>query len=196
VLCGPSGSGKSRLSRRLQQRYGWPIVVLDDFYKDDADPTLPMLAEGLADWDDVRSWHLDRAVAALEELCRTGETTVPMYDISTSRATGRQTLRRQAAPVVIAEGIFAAHTVAPLRSRGLLLDAICVCHPRWITFARRLVRDLREHRKAPHILWTRGLRLTRDEPRIVAEQCALGARPLRPVQAERELADVRLAEPA
>ncbi|TWP33445.1 ATP-binding protein [Leekyejoonella antrihumi] len=195
MLCGPSGSGKSRLATRLRREHGWPVVALDDFYKDGTDPTLPMITQGLADWDDVRSWHVDRAVAALEEICRTGQTTVPVYDIAASTAGDQITVLAHGAPVVVAEGIFAAHIIAPLRERGLLLDAICVCHPRWITFGRRLARDLREHRKPPHILWTRGLRLTHAEPQLVAAQRALGARVLSPAAAERELAATAYADP-
>ena len=55
VLAGPSGSGKSRLCRRL----GLPFVNLDDFYKDGDAPDLPrvMLAgdEEIVDWDDPAS---------------------------------------------------------------------------------------------------------------------------------------------
>ena len=56
VLAGPSGAGKSRLARRLHAAHGWPIVQLDDFYRDGDDPALPMSPQaGLPDWDDVRS---------------------------------------------------------------------------------------------------------------------------------------------
>lgn len=59
ILSGPSGSGKSRLAARLQAARGWPIVRLDDFYRDGGDPALPMTDLGatrLVDWDDSRSW--------------------------------------------------------------------------------------------------------------------------------------------
>ncbi|MHA7126763.1 AAA family ATPase [Janibacter indicus] len=41
VLAGPSGSGKSRLAARLHRAHGWPVVRLDDFYKDLDAPTCP-----------------------------------------------------------------------------------------------------------------------------------------------------------
>ena len=86
VLAGPSGSGKSHLAERL----GLPVLRLDDFYKDGDDPTLPRLdlagGEPIVDWDDPGSWNADAAVAAVEELCRTGCTDAPVYDISTSAA--------------------------------------------------------------------------------------------------------------
>src|SRR5690606_25731835 len=84
LLSGPSGSGKSRLARRLHARHGGPLVQLDDFYREGDAPDLPMSPLGLVDWDDVRSWDLHAAVDALERLCRTGRADVPLYDISTS----------------------------------------------------------------------------------------------------------------
>lgn len=136
LLSGPSGAGKSRLARRLREAHGWPVVRLDDFYKDGDDPTLPMSTLGIPDWDDVRSFRLEAAVEALDTLCRTGTVAVPTYDIATSRATGTTEVRTDGAPCVVAEGIFAADVIAPLRERGLLHAAYCVRQGAWVTFAR------------------------------------------------------------
>ena len=86
---GPAGPGKSRLASRLHAAHGWPIFRLDDFYRDEDDPSMPR-SEGLGiiDWDHPDSWDADRAVASLCELVDTGRTDTPVYDISTSRAVG------------------------------------------------------------------------------------------------------------
>lgn len=188
VLCGPSGSGKSRWAAQLSSQHGWPIVRLDDFYKPVDDPTLPRFSDGSVDWDDVGSWHQEAALEALASLCRTGCAATPVYDISTSSIVGSGEVRLAGSEVVIAEGIFAAHTIAPLQELGLLEGAYCVHHNRWVTFARRLLRDLRERRKPPMVLLRRGLRLTFAEPAIVAQQCELGAIAIRPKALERQLA--------
>ena len=58
VLAGPSGAGKSRLAARLSGAHGWPIVRLDDFYRDEDDPPMPRSAElGIIDWDHPDSWN-------------------------------------------------------------------------------------------------------------------------------------------
>lgn len=185
VIAGPSGSGKSRLARRLHAAHGWPLLALDDFYHDVTHADLPMSPLGLVDWDDVRSWDLGAAVAAMEALCRHGRADVPDYDISTSSITGHRVMERGDHPIVVAEGIFAAHTIAELEARGLLAAAWCVRNRPWTTFARRLARDLAERRKPPLTLWRRGHVLRRAEPRIVAHQQALGATPLTAKEAER-----------
>ena len=193
VLAGPSGSGKSRLARRLTERHGWPVVRLDDFYRDGDDPALPMLEMGIVDWDHPDSWHADRAFAALADLVATGSVEVPLYDIGASRATGRSTVVAGPGDLILAEGIFAAEIVPLLAADGLLLEAFCVRHNRWLTFWRRFLRDLSERRKPPWVLWRRGLLLCRQEPAIVARQHSLGARPVSPPQAERALAQRRAA---
>lgn len=185
VIAGPSGSGKSRLARRLHAAHGWPLLPLDDFYHDVTHADLPMSPLGLVDWDDVRSWNLTAAVDALEALCRAGRADVPVYDISTSSITGHRVLERGDHPIVVAEGIFAAHAIAELQSRGLLAAAWCVRNRPWTTFGRRLARDLAERRKPPLTLWRRGHVLRRAEPGIVARQEALGATPLTAKEAER-----------
>ena len=182
VLAGPSGSGKSRLAHRL----GLPVLRLDDFYRDGDDPDLPH-AFGIVDWDDPASWDLDGAVACALHLVHHGCTDVPSYDIRTSRRTGTHRLDLGGAPLVVAEGIFAAEVVPSLRAAGVLADALCLTHHPVVTFARRLARDLRESRKPPLTLLRRGWALMRAEPRVVSRQVALGAVPCTPHQAERRI---------
>ncbi|MEO6411361.1 MAG: ATP-binding protein [Pedococcus sp.] len=176
VLAGPSGAGKSRLAARLQSAHGWPIVRLDDFYRDEDDPAMPRSEElGIVDWDHPDSWNRDAAVAALATLVETGEVKTPVYDIARSRAVDTTTVHADPHDLILAEGIFAAEIIADLRERGLLAGAYCVHHHRLVTFVLRLLRDLSEHRKPPWTLVRRGLALMRDEPRVVARQEALGA---------------------
>jgi uridine kinase len=174
VLAGSSGSGKSRLAERL----GHPILRLDDFYRDGDDPDLPRLPMGVVDWDDPRCWHAAAAVETLDRLCVAGRAEVPIYDIATDRRTGSRVLDLGDAPYVVAEGVFAPEIVAACRQRGLLAAAICVRRPRALTFVLRLVRDLRERRKPPLVLWRRGLLLYRREPSIVADAVRLGCVPM------------------
>ncbi|AZM55104.1 ATP-binding protein [Streptomyces sp. WAC 01529] len=174
LLCGPSGSGKSSFAARS----GLPVLCLDDFYKEAGDPTLPQVpGSSDIDWDSPASWDAEVAVAAIEELCRTGRTSVPVYDIARSARVGQEALDIERAPVFIAEGIFAADIVDRCREIGVLADAICLRGRPSTTFRRRLVRDLREGRKSVPFLLRRGWRLMRAERAIVARQAALGAYP-------------------
>ncbi|MEN8653660.1 ATP-binding protein [Streptomyces sp. 21So2-11] len=174
LLTGPSGSGKSSLAART----GLPVLRLDDFYKEGDDPSLPQVAGSTdIDWDSPLSWDADAAVAAIEELCRTGRTTVPVYSIATSSRVDKERLDIERTPLFVAEGIFAADIVARCQSLGVLADAICLRGRPATTFRRRLARDLREGRKSVPFLLRRGWRLMRAEPGIVARQAALGAHP-------------------
>ena len=178
VLAGPSGSGKSHLAERI----GLPVLRLDDFYKDGDDPTVPRIVDGpnagLADWDDARSWHHERALAALEALCLDGQVDVPCYSIPHSTAVGHRVLDLAGSSLFFAEGIFAAEVVPRCRDRGLLAAAYCVRQHPLVTFWRRLTRDLREHRKPPLVLLRRGIALMRDQRRGVARAVELGCAPV------------------
>jgi uridine kinase len=199
VLAGPSGAGKSRLATRLHAAHGWPIVRLDDFYRDEDDPAMPRSEElGIVDWDHPDSWDGAAAVEALTTLVETGEVQTPVYDIARSRAVGTTTVTARPDDLILAEGIFAAETIGALRERGLLAGAYCVHHRPVVTFARRLVRDLREHRKPPWTLVRRGIALMRDEPLVVARQEVLGAEPARAKDLEALLSAlaVRPSSPA
>ncbi|KRE57072.1 uridine kinase [Phycicoccus sp. Soil748] len=180
VLAGPSGAGKSRLAERLHAAHGWPIVRLDDFYRDEDDPAMPRSEElGIVDWDHPDSWNRSQAVQALATLVGTGSVSTPVYDISLSRAVSSTTVQAGPHDLVLAEGIFAAEIIGELRECGLLAAAYCVHHRPFVTFVRRLARDLRERRKPPWTLVRRGLTLMRAEPTVVARQEALGATPAR-----------------
>uniref|UniRef100_UPI0031D7DD6D uridine kinase family protein n=1 Tax=Streptomyces hawaiiensis TaxID=67305 RepID=UPI0031D7DD6D len=172
LLCGPSGSGKSLLAARS----GLPVLRLDDFYKEGDDPTLPLVAGSSdIDWDHPDSWDADTAVAAITDLCRTGRTEVPVYDLSLSARTGGETVDIGRTPLFIAEGVFAAEIVTRCRELGVLADALCLSRGPVKTFRRRFLRDLKEGRKSVPFLLRRGWRLMRQERTIVSRQTALGA---------------------
>lgn len=189
VLAGPSGAGKSRLAARL----GYPVLRLDDFYREGDDPALPKITDGantgLTDWDHPGSWHLPDALRALDELCATGTTEVPDYDISTSSRIGSRTLQLDGAEVFLAEGIFAPEIVAFCRERDILTGAYCVTQHPMVTFWRRLTRDLSEHRKPPLMLIRRGLALMKDQRRVVSYAIAKGCRAMTGDRAYREIID-------
>ncbi|MGA8852073.1 MAG: ATP-binding protein [Aeromicrobium sp.] len=183
IVAGPSGSGKSHLGSVL----GWPVLRLDDFYRDIDAPDMPRSTLGIIDWDDSRSWDASAAVATIAELCASGHAEVPVYDIATSRRTGSRALEVPDGRF-IAEGLFAPVIVDACRVAGVLDRAICLRRPRLVTFALRLIRDLREGRKPPWVLVRRGWRLLQDEPRIVADAVARGCEPMSPRQAKHLLA--------
>jgi uridine kinase len=188
ILAGPSGAGKSRLAERV----GLPVLRLDDLYKDGSDPSLPRITEranaGIVDWDDPDSWLPLDAVAAIEELCTSGQAEVPVYDIAHDGRTGTHMLDLAGSNLFVAEGIFAQEIVAACREHGLLAGAYCVRQHPMVTFWRRLTRDLREHRKPPLVLLRRGLALMRDQRRVVDHAVNLGCEPATP---EAALASIR-----
>lgn len=187
LLAGPSGSGKTYLALAA----GLPILALDDFYRPGTDPGLPRTPDGVVDWEDPRTWDADAACDAVEELCRTGRVDVPNYVFGEDRAVGHRILELPPGiSLVVAEGLFAAEIIEPLRRRGLLADALLIHGGRWRTFGRRLLRDLREGRKSGWYLVHQGWAKTRSEPAVIAHLEALGARPVTKAEALRRLTEL------
>ncbi|MFI6094018.1 uridine kinase [Lentzea sp. NPDC051213] len=184
LLAGPSGSGKSTLAAHL----GWPVLRLDDFYRDGDDPLLPRDDHGRADWDAIGSWNADKALEAIIELSDTGTVQAPVYSISEDRAVGTQTIELGEAPAFVAEGLFADLLVAGAREAGVLRDAIVLAPSPPVTFARRFARDVAEARKPVPVLLRRGLRLMRQQPGVVRRCVDAGMRAMSPHRARTELA--------
>ncbi len=190
LISGPSGSGKSRLASALHTAHGWPAVELDDFYRDGSDSQLPMSSLGLPDWDDPASWDRDLAAQALHTLRSDGEVQVPRYDITTSRAHGTRSVHLAGSEIIVAEGIFAAHLIEPLRDQGILAQAWCIRDHPWLTFVKRFTRDVQQCRKSVITLWRRGHQLRHAEPGIVRRQERMGATAMSSTQARRHAADL------
>ncbi len=189
LLAGPSGSGKSTLAAHL----GWPVLNLDDFYREGDDPLLPRDEAGRPDWDAEESWNTADALRAVVELARTGRVEAPIYAIGEDRRVGCRVV--EASGPFIAEGLFADRLLAGCREAGVLLDAIVLSPNAYTTFARRLARDVTEARKPLPLLIRRGLRLLREHPALVRRCLAAGMRPLSPHQARTELAQRTPAVP-
>jgi uridine kinase len=150
----------------------------------------------VVDWDHPDSWVRKDAVAALEQLCRTGCATIPVYDIASDGRVGERVVELAGVPVVLAEGIFADQVVGPCREAGLLADAVCVHNPRLLTFWRRLVRDLRERRKPAWVLVRRGLSLLRHDLDVVERARRAGCTVQTSEQAYRRVSRLAARRPA
>lgn len=188
LLTGPSGSGKTSLLRRVGARR----LKLDDFYRHGDAPHMPTLDGGdtgpqgvtqseamsIVDWDHPASWDADKALAAINELCSQGRTSVPVYDISANAALTEEEMTLDGDAIFVAEGIFAAELVDRCRDQGVLADALVLHRPTIQTWWFRLRRDLKETRKPLPVLLSRGLRLARAERGQIARWTAQGCRPV------------------
>ena len=183
LLAGPSGSGKSTLAAHL----GWPVLRLDDFYREGRDPRLPRDGAGAVDWDHPEAWNAEDAVTAITELAESGRVRAPIYDIATDSRSGERTVAVDDSPLFIAEGLFADRIVDGCREAGVLADALVLSPSASLTAARRFARDVAEARKPVPVLLRRGLRLWREQPQVVQRCVAAGMRRSKPAAARAEL---------
>ncbi len=142
-IAGPSGSGKSELSRRLAQRLHAPVISMDSYYRELHHLTLAERAavnfdEPASIDDELLRQHL----AAIRE----GQPVeIPRYDFAThARLPEADPLAPSA--VVVLEGLF---TLYWEEMRRLLDTTVYVDLEDEICYARRLARDIRERGRTP-----------------------------------------------
>ena len=184
LIAGASGSGKSRLARST----GWPVLRLDDFYRAESAPDMPRGANGQIDWDDPAAWDATAAADAMTTLLHDGVVTAPVYSIADNAPVGQHIVDATGAPAFVAEGIFATQMLAVCQTRDLPVVAIWLDRGRFITWWRRLQRDVRQHRKPLGVLWRRGIALCQAEPGLRRAAVAAGFTPMTMRRARATLA--------
>lgn len=186
LLAGPSGSGKSHLAAQAK----FPVLRLDDFYREGTDPNLPMHPTlGIVDWDDPRAWDVDAAFAAVLQVSQTGACDLPIYDIGKSAVTGTHHFDTGGRRMFVAEGLFAGELVSRCVEAGILADAIVLARQPWKNYVRRMARDFVRGRKPPKVIIERGWTLLKAEPEVVVRQVEAGCRAL-----DADATRARLAE--
>lgn len=142
-IAGPSGSGKSELSRRLAGVTGAPVVSLDSYYRDLSHLSLEQRAA--TNFDEPASLDDGLLLAQCHALFDGQTIDVPHYDFSChTRVPGTQ--RVEPGETVIIEGLF---TLYWNDLRHLLHAAVYVDLEDAVCYARRLARDVRERGRTP-----------------------------------------------
>jgi len=119
------------------------VFPLDAFYRDLSHLTPPERAR--VNFDDPASLDDAEAFEGLQELIAGRPAFIPEYDFAAHTRTGRFT-RRDPAPFILVEGLFAIHWTRILRLCEL---SIYVDAPDEVCLARRLERDVRERGRTP-----------------------------------------------
>ena len=137
-IAGPSGSGKSELSRRLAKRLRAPVISMDSYYKELGHLSLAERAE--VNFDEPASIDDGLLREQLSELREGRPVEIPYYDFAAhTRTAGTEQL--VPGEVVILEGLF---TLYWEEMRRLFQTMVYVDLEDETCFVRRLARDVRE----------------------------------------------------
>jgi uridine kinase len=144
AIVGGSGSGKSRLARKLLKAFGARAgyICLDDFYRDQSHlhrrerDTINYDHPKVIDWKSFR--------ICLQTIVRGKPVVLPSYDF-TSHTRHPEPRPWQPKPLVILDGLWLLHhkTVRRLFNQTLFVDC-----PESVRLSRRLKRDRRERGRA------------------------------------------------
>jgi len=142
-IAGPSGSGKSELSRRLSAATGAPLVSLDSYYRDLTN--LPLEERAKTNFDEPASLDHELLFAHCAALAAGQAIDVPHYDFAThTRVAGTQ--RIEPVNLVIIEGLF---TLYWNDLRHSLTASVYVDLDDETCYSRRRARDVCERGRTP-----------------------------------------------
>lgn len=139
-IAGGTGSGKTTITRRLQQKFKDSVSVIfhDNYYK--AHDELTYEERTLLNYDCPDAFETELMLRDLEALRRGEAILCPVYDYSVHNR-AEKTLRIEPSPVVIVEGILILQSPALCE----LLDIkIFVDTDADVRILRRIVRDVRD----------------------------------------------------
>jgi len=157
MLTGPSATGKTTSAHKLADAVNGKgkkstVISLDDFFVGEG--RYPKRADGTDDYECLEALDVPLIRRSLEELCRTGCCTIPLFDFITQRPNGNRVIDC-AGGVVIVEGLHALNpeltshlpekavlnVYASLQEEYAGPDGRRCLATRDIRLARRMVRD-------------------------------------------------------
>ncbi len=151
VLIGIAGmtcSGKTTLAEKLQQSLTERsvLVTLDNFFRESIDPQLPRTSEGKKLFDVPNSYNGSEFISTVARLVAGYETQMPYYDKQSGCRLLERYQRVAAAPIIIAEGLFALTFIKDLKVKSL---SVFVKADTKVCLQRRIARDVPIFRVTP-----------------------------------------------
>jgi len=119
LIAGPSGSGKSYISRHLASLIGFPVVSIDRFFLNENNVPLEYL-----DGDYVRQWEspgaidVDYLILCLKEIIRGNKIDYPIYSYENNQRCGYEELHIRGGCFIL-EGLNTLWFSGILREEGL-----------------------------------------------------------------------------
>lgn len=142
-ISGGSASGKTTLAKKIAKEYNDKsiIISLDNYYKDYSDPAID---KSTINYDEPASLDIDLFIEHLTDLKNGNPVEIPDYNFCTHSRL-EKTIRVEAFPLIIVEGLFLFNIGMPERAFNL---KIFVDAPDDIRFIRRLERDVHQRERS------------------------------------------------
>lgn len=138
-ISGGSASGKTTLARKIAKQYKGNSIILslDNYYKDYSDPEID---KSTINYDQPDSLDVELFIKHLSQLKKSESVEIPDYNFCTHSRL-EHTIRVEALPLIIVEGLFLFNIGVPERIFNL---KVFVDAPDDIRFIRRLERDVHQ----------------------------------------------------
>lgn len=153
LISGPTGSGKSTMSKVIAKELGISLLSLDNYFKDEDEMELVLPELNIRQWDSPDCYNWNVLIGNLQDIFRKKIARIPIFSHELSRQNGWAHLRLQKTPLIV-EGLYAMHPeiLDTVQSMRLKLFSVFLNIPEEIRWQRKYNRDVLERSEDPSTL--------------------------------------------
>jgi uridine kinase len=152
LIAGPTGAGKSTLSKLIQKKYGGTILSLDSYIKNASEIEVAIKHPLILQWDSPNSTDWKTLVSNINEIISKGRAAIPIFSHSDHKRIGfRKILFKK--PYII-EGLYALDNrlYNILKKNSLNVRKIYIDAKPEIRLTRIKKRDVEERNADPYLI--------------------------------------------
>ncbi|MFH1284602.1 MAG: AAA family ATPase [Candidatus Peregrinibacteria bacterium] len=153
LISGPTGSGKSTISKMISEELGVSLLSLDNYFKNEDEMELVLPELNIRQWDSPDCYNWNVLIETLQDIFRKKIARIPIFSHELSRQNGWAHLRLQKTPLIV-EGLYAMHPeiLDTVQSMRLKLFSVFLNIPEEIRWQRKYNRDVLERDEDPSTL--------------------------------------------
>ena len=153
LITGPTGSGKSTISKTISAELGLSILSLDNYFRDEEEMELVLPDFNIRQWDAPDCYHWDILVKNLQSIFRDKISSIPIFSHECSKRSGWSSLSLQKTPLIV-EGLYAMHPeiLAVINTMRIKYLSVFLNIPEETRWERKYKRDVLERNEDPTTL--------------------------------------------
>lgn len=153
LIAGPTGSGKSMLSKKLSEEMSVPRLCLDNYFKDEKQMELVIPELNIRQWDSPECYQWNLLIKNLQDIFNGKVAKIPVFSHKHSKQIGWSNLTLYKTPLIL-EGLYSMspEILDVVRSMRLKTFSIFLDIPEEVRWQRKYDRDVLQRNENPSTL--------------------------------------------